>query len=301
MHIGLTKKKTNYPQKPKTNLTSSVQFPTDLIAEGRNFYSEFIFMDYDINQQFTKTPIVRPSNEGKFGSIWLPLPRRINDIQTVSWGEISGTGMLNAGLQGSMGGNYQAGLAASVQRFTSGALRAGGGVLNVGGTVLGMTVNPMLFMSFQQPNYKEHSFEWILAPSSEMETRSLKTILDKFRYYMLPEQIAGGAVLKYPSIVFVKLYPEDEFTMKIRPCAVMNAQINHTGAGQPSFFKNGAPTVVTLSLQLREIQLWDKTNFDGSAGVGLDDLWEGIKEFKDQAIDVVSDARDAARTKLGTK
>ena len=51
--------------------------------------------------------------------------------------------------------------------------------------------------------------------------------------------------------------------MKFRPCAVNGVSVDYTGAGVPSFFKNGAPTVINLTLQLTEIQLWDQTNYTG--------------------------------------
>jgi len=33
-------------------------------------------------------------------------------------------------------------------------------------------------------------------------------------------------------------------------------QVDYNGSGTPSFFKSGAPTIINLTLQLKEIQLW---------------------------------------------
>lgn len=277
------------------NLTSSIQFPTDLIAEGRNFYSEFIFMDYSVNQQFTSTPILRPV-DSKYGSVWLPVPRKINDIQTMSWGEFSGTSVAGAALTQMIYGNRQL--------QNGGTFRGSGGQIGVPvGIATGMSINPLLFMQFNSPNFKDHSLSWTLAPSSEAESNALKSIIDKFRYYSLGKAngLSGGLLLEYPSILFVKLYPEDEFTLKFRPCAVINVSVDFTGSGTPSFFKNGAPTVINLTLHLREIQLWDKTNYDGGKGLGADEIADSWKDLANNVSSGISSFRDNIRTKLGTK
>ena len=45
------------------------------------------------------------------------------------------------------------------------------------------------------------------------------------------------------------------YLFKLKPCAIIAVQVDYTGAGQPSFFKSGAPTIVNLTLQLKEYQL----------------------------------------------
>jgi hypothetical protein len=76
---------------------------------------------------------------------------------------------------------------------------------------------------------------------------------------MLPTNM--GLVYGYPSIALIKLYPSEVFTFAFKPCAVLAVQTDFTGAGTPSYFKNGAPTVVNLTVQLKEIDLWTKNNY----------------------------------------
>jgi hypothetical protein len=270
------------------------------MAEGRQFYSEFIFMKYSYTQQLTATPILRPVG-GEFGSVWLPVPRKINDIQVLNWGEIQGASMLANGIRNSVTGSDGGRRSDIFNRFLGNVYQAAGGAVLAG---LGVAINPFLFMQFQSASYKTHQLQWVLAPSNEMETRSLKTIIDKFRYHSLPEANAttGSLFLNYPSVIFVKLYPDDDFTMKFRPCIVEAVQVDYTGAGSPSFFRNtGAPTVVNLTINLKEIQLWDKTNFDGKEGVGLQ---ESIGEWSDMlgsAANTFSEFRSNASNYVGDK
>jgi hypothetical protein len=64
--------------------------------------------------------------------------------------------------------------------------------------------------------------------------------------------------MKYPQIaqVVLKAAGGDRYLYKFKPCAIISVQVEHTAAGMPSFFNSGAPTVVNLTLQLKEIQLW---------------------------------------------
>lgn len=306
MHIGLTKSKSNYPQKSKStsSLTTSAQFPTDLMAEDRQFYSEFIFMEYSYKQQLTATPILRPIG-GQFGSVWLPVPRKINDVQVLNWEAVSASSQLAQGIKNSVASTDGGRRRDIFNRFLGNVYQAAGGAAL---SALGVAVNPFLFMQFQSTSYKKHQLQWVLAPSNEMETRSLKTIIDKFRYYSLPEANAttGSLFLNYPSILFVKLYPDDQFTMKFRPCIIEDVQVDYTAAGVPSFFKNtGAPTVVSLTISLKEIQLWDKTNFDGKEGVGLQDTLNEWNDLIGSSANTFNEFRSSAssyvKDKLGVQ
>jgi hypothetical protein len=261
----------NYPTPPKKTL-SYKSFPNDLTAPGRNFYTELTFMTYNVRQQMTASALFTPS-----GGVRLPIPRKLNDVQTLSWSPESGTSAAASILAGGLGGRAMA---------TASAL---GGI---GGAVAGVAVNPLLFMTFQKPNYKEHSLSWSLMPNTEQESRTIVDIVNYLKFNSLPRQDFGGALYRYPNILFVKLYPNDLFTMTFRPCAVTSVSVDYTGAGTPSFFKNGAPVVVNIGLNLTEIQLWDQTNYDGGPGISLTnndtinwaaqawtDLSKGVSDF----------------------
>jgi hypothetical protein len=86
----------------------------------------------------------------------------------------------------------------------------------------------------------------------------------------LPRAI--GPVYAYPQIAIIKLQPNDLFGhLRIKPCAVESVSIDHTGGATPSFFENGAPTIVNLTLNLKEIQLWDQKDYgmSGSMPAGV--------------------------------
>jgi len=223
------------------------------------------FVSYSAQQQLTATPLAIP--EG--GGIRLPIPRKLNDVQTVVWS--SGSIYSDAaGVLSTLAGKTATTAFNTAKMGVSAAS--------------GYSVNPLLFMTFQKPNYKEHSLSWSFTPNTEQESNTLVDIINYLKFNSLPKQVLGGGIYEYPNILFVRLFPKDEFTMKFRPCAVNGVSVDYNGAGVPSFFKNGAPTVVNLTLQLTEIQLWDQTNYTGGKGTTPADALETARTTIRDAI-----------------
>lgn len=249
MYSGINTSYLKFPTKPQKRL-DWMSFPNDLVQDGRNFYTEIAFMDYSVQQQFNETPVYQPS-----GGLRLPIPRKLNDSTLLTWREQDavslGTSLLSS---------FARGRAAATLARVGGV----GSIIGKGAEIgTGYALNPFLFMMFQRPNYKEFTLSWTLAPNTEQESYTISEMINRFKYAALPENHV--LVLKYPQIAYIKIYPNDIFgNMIFRPCAIQSVQVDYTGAGSPSFFRNGAPTVVNLNVQLKEIQLWDKTNFSGS-------------------------------------
>ncbi len=231
---------TNFPTPPQKQYQSRC-FPTDLIQSGREFYTQIGFVPYDASMQVNNGP----SAQGGM-SIKLPLPRRINDVTTSDWAEISATGM--AGAIGSA--------------MTSGALGAGVSAgLTYAQISQGKAINPMMFMMYKRPTYKEHTLSWTLAASNQRDSDELRDIVNAFKKASLPTLENNGLLLGYPNIATVQFKP-DKYMLKLKPCAIISVQADYTGAGMPSFFKSGAPTVVNLTVMLKEIQLWNRNNYE---------------------------------------
>ncbi|CAB4162763.1 hypothetical protein UFOVP787_109 [uncultured Caudovirales phage] len=250
----------NFPTPPRNISNDYMTFPNDLITDNRQFYCEVNFVKYEPAMQLTSSAIpVIPA-----GGMRLPIPKKLNDQQILTWGELS----------------------LKDQFPISSALQ----IADKAGIIAGITINPMLFMQFQRPNYKEFVLSWTFTADNEQESGTIRRIIEMFKYRSLPEQQFGGGILKYPDIALLKLYPDDSFTFKFRPCAVMSVSVDYTGAGMPSFFKkNGAPTVVNLNIQLKEIQLWDKTNYGGEAS-GINYFDDSVGVLTEKVMETGSEA-----------
>jgi hypothetical protein len=116
-------------------------------------------------------------------------------------------------------------------------------------------------MLFQSPNFKSHSFTWILAPKNAQESAMINAIILAFKFNMLPGLSGGGTagtMFSYPNIADIQLYPSNSYLYKFKPCAVKSVTADFAPNG-PSFFKDTfAPTHIGLTVEFQEIEMWTK-------------------------------------------
>ena len=262
------------PLPPQTGLSSYV-YPTDLVDDQRNMYIQIEFVKYEKRSVFSP-PFLSP-----LGGVALPIPKKINDQQAVVWEAVSG-GMTAAAIEAGKAANAAAGggvagaAAAAAAGATAGASYAalGAGSAAAGsigidagifGAELGKAPNPFLTMLFKSGQFKEHTLNWTFTPHNQQESYNLVQIIQYFKYNMLPSYfggaLGGGLLLNYPNIAILRLYPDDFFTYRFKPCAIASVSTDYSGGGQPSFFENGAPTVINFSMQLKEIELWTQEDY----------------------------------------
>ena len=140
---------------------------------------------------------------------------------------------------------------------------------------LGLAINPFLTVMFKEPTFKTHEFSWNLLAKDPEESRIITSIVNEFKWHMLPDIAtnSAGTLLNYPSMVQVSFYSNDDFLYRFKPCAITDFSINYAPASTPSFFKGSqnVPTAVKITLKLMEIEYWTKLDFqkDMVAGVSL--------------------------------
>jgi len=233
----------NFPQPPQRGFSND-SFPGDLVPgngqQDRKFYTSISFSQYG-----------QLGSVSFGGNIKLPIPRKLNDNEVMIWEEWSLTNDIRSGavnvaqnLFGSMAGSITSALSNISEKQ---------------GSFTGRTVNPYMFMMFKRPSFKEFTLQWSLAPTSQRESDSLDKIIKRCKRAALPD--TGTVFMDYPELANIKLYAgqaNDKYLFKFKPCAIISVQVDYTGAGMPSFFKSGAPTIVNLTLQLKETELWSK-------------------------------------------
>lgn len=237
----------NFPQPPGRYNKDNNAFPNDLVQGTRRFYTNITFGQYD----FSLAGGAGALSLG--GSIKLPMPKRLNDVETIVWEEWSGMQEIGgAGAKIAMdtlGKIFGSSMVAGVQASAPLASIASGRALN-----------PFQYMMFKRPGFKEHTLEWVLSPNTQSESDTLQRIIKQCKRAALPTK-ESTFLMKYPQIAMVSFVP-NRYLYTLKPCAITSVQVNFSGPGGPSFFKSGAPTVVTLALNLKEIQLWESTDPD---------------------------------------
>jgi hypothetical protein len=286
-----TTRRSNFPTRPRRNNDTN-SFPEDLFSDGKNLGMQIQFVSYQsqsvpsglvaftnaltnlnfsgafealVNSDaglFSNRAFVRPA-----GGLSLPIPKKINDSQTLTWDPQSATKLIGGPGASALSNRLGLGGAGAASQSAGGVMaQTLAGATTVAAAIAGVAVNPFLFMAFQQPNFKEFSFSWTFAPKNERESQILRNIINQFKNQSLPANL--GLLLDYPNLALMRFLPDDIFgNLKFKPCAVTSVSVDYTGAG-PSFFKNGtgrstgAPTVVNLTVNFKEIQVW----FRGQVG-----------------------------------
>lgn len=285
----------NFP-KPLASPTSiGVSMPNDLIANGRNFYTEIQFVDF----------LTASSAAGGATPLRDFITSAANNINTFQ----SSAGIPAGGIEGLISGIYSSiNSAASTRKSILPAIRLpipinindvmvfnwdtpsitdaapiSGGVRLAGQIVLqssGKSVNPLLFVAFNRPNFRTFRFEWNLVPKNKEESETIRLITETFKCAASPDNL-NGLILDYPLIANVKMYPNNlNNHAYFYPMAVRGISVNLTPNPTPSFFstpkksdgsdeenEGGAPTMVNLSVEMMEIKIWDRSTIASKSKV----------------------------------
>lgn len=282
----------NFPTPPvgKSILPS---MPEDLIANGRNFYTEINFVDY---------------RSGAFGNA---VGMEMNKV--LDNGDLTGAlGIAAGGTLGLVGGIPGAFVGGVVGGFTGRLLSASQAPINVStirlpiptnindtmtfnwdtpaatdiipagyraisqaaGSLVGKALNPLLFVAFNRPNFRSFKFQWSLVPRNKDESEAIRVITQTFKRAASPSGGPGGLspIMDYPYVARVRMFPNDlNGHARFKPMVVRAIDVNLTPLPTPSFFENniaapvpgstsprvgGAPTMVNLSVDMMEIKLW---------------------------------------------
>lgn len=257
----------------------NMTFPNDLIdpAASRNYYMAIQFVEYQRRSIFNQ-PFMQAT-----GGVYLPIPNNLKDTQQVTYEESQADAATGAGIEAALQGRNGvggsslssispvagiAGIATGAATKAVGNIASGLGIdtqqaLQLGG----LAQNPFLTILFKSPNFKRHTFSWKLSPNNNQESNTLRDIIQTFRSNMLPalQPNAGGTLLAYPNMAIITLYPNNAYTYLFKPCVIENMTVDFAPNGIPSFYKNtDAPTEVTISLSLLEIEYWLKEDVEGS-------------------------------------
>jgi hypothetical protein len=251
---------------------NDIIFPNDLIQTDRDFYISLKFMRYE-KRSINTSPFLR--NEG---GIRLPLPESLRDNSAVSYGQPSLGPAVGAALDAltserpevnesgfeSVVGRLGGAVLSGTQGAGAEALQnAAPNVAAAASAYFGLAINPYQTVLFEKPQFKKHSFSWRLLPKTEKESDDVRNIIRTLQYHMHPGVSSNvGLFFSFPSRVIVSLYPASDFLYRFKPCVVESVNVNYAAGSSPSFFKRtNAPTAISISISLLEIEYWTNNDF----------------------------------------
>ena len=164
---------------------------------------------------------------------------------------------------------------------TLGNLAPGGGALSGVVQRLTKTVkNPYTFMIYTGPEFRSFSASWLMIPDNAEEAKDIQDICSIFKMGILPGMAdAGGqafkGIWKIPYLVIPEIFiytkngTESQHTsgkvsggagssykpvQRFKTCVLKSVDVDYAGTGamMPTFYEDGMPSAVTLSISFQE-------------------------------------------------
>ena len=212
-------------------------------------------------------------------SIYLPMCNKINQQDAFSYEDAKGTAVLG-GLTDVLGGPLTESATQGANALATKAAETKG--LDGGvGIITGRVINPRLEKLFKQKGQRSFSFSWEFYPRNEQELKSVKDIIETFRYHSHPAlSISASAdaketpeqkqqdhtkmMLRVPAEYEVRFlssstspdtvgYEENPYIPKIGRCVVTDIQVDYTPHGSFTTYNNNAPTSMTFTMSVTEV------------------------------------------------
>lgn len=271
-------------QNPTTAMELAASKPSILRypADTGNYFMGLLISSY------VRPSIFQPLSLQASVTIALPLPANMMDAQSIRYTpkqEDAIVGMAAERAAQQLGGSAatfsEGGIAGAAKLLQQGVTSAtglaartaqsiGNAVPGFGDAVaqlLGQAPNPFLTVQFTSPEFKQHQLSWTFSPNSPEESASLKVIIDTLKKHSLPSlsKWGGGAYMTYPDVVLPVYFPNPDQLYVFKYCVIQNIVVNWAPQGPAFYSTTKAPSTVTVSITLLEIELWLQDSFVGNS------------------------------------
>jgi hypothetical protein len=128
----------------------------------------------------------------------------------------------------------------------------------------GVAINPHLEMFFDNVDFRSFTFDFVLAPRNESEAKTIRDIINLFKYSAAPSYESsgqGGVFFRYPNVFGITFFNESQ-THKIATSALTGVNVNYSGAGVNSTFYDNYPVETHLNLTFTELEIMHKGKID---------------------------------------
>lgn len=138
----------------------------------------------------------------------------------------------------------------------------------------GLSVNPMMGLAFNQIEFRSFQFTFELIARTQTESDTIRDIIKVFKNSMHPEpstigtsydfinNVFGSIFMNYPNTYDILLFagsnPNSDYLFNFERCVIENVDVNYNGGNFTSFFTNGAPSNIELTISFKETELLTK-------------------------------------------
>lgn len=257
----------------------SLQYPLNIDSEYEGFYVEFTAFDYERGLNENRTRV-----DKKKDRIRLPITAGIQSSYSAVYNDyensyiFDGLRNLYNTVTSSSSLDMLSGMAQTIMgnpldnKFTGdltskqiayakrNAKSLGGVYADQEAARTGKALNPRMETAFGGIGIREHSYEFVLIPTSSKEAEEIEKIVYKFKRYLHP---AGGSrdsvFLSFPKEWNIGFYnSETGEHLKLPPIPdsfLVNVNVTYNQEGVSRFFADDHPFSVQLSLQFKEANM----------------------------------------------
>ena len=269
--------KLTYPINLKSKFQDVIKFNM-VKYEPKKFQAEKL--------EFDPRNIAGGTNRQIIGTVTLPIPAGISDMNACNWGG-GDMNALEASLGSIAGAGVQGGGASASAEFTKlveGVSKNSAGVKAavtkmfvekaVGSTgfftrTTGLVVNSNLELLFSGPTLRPFNFTFKMSAREYGEAKEIRSIIRFFKQGMSPIRTQSSLFLKTPhtfQIQYRHKNEEHKFLNKFKECALTSFSVNYTPEGQYATYTDGA--MVSYEMQMQFTELEPIFNDDYTQGTG---------------------------------
>lgn len=286
--IGTIAKKQEDANNPQTKVEAAVTeakvfeyvFPTNLRSSGTSEFGPYV----KISAYSYKRGFVKQEDKKKLYSIMLPIPQIVNQEYSASLENFEGSMVFDAAaklaneaggtesMKAILGGGAAATgtlVQATVQRFLQGtgsqALASlgqlAGSVRNIVSSQVGYSLNPRYEVAFNSMGLRQHSFEFTLVPTEEVESDEIRSIVNALRLSAHPvtSDEALGIFYKYPDEFTISFHDADGNLLPDVPY-IPDSLIANFGVSTSTgrLHSDNSPVMTKISIAFQEMVALDR-------------------------------------------
>jgi hypothetical protein len=223
----------------------------------------------------------------KFKTIFLPLPKQINDIHSHNIDAFSNnpiipiagvvSGLLDSigGGQGTKGGSRKISMP-GVGTYIANNLQL----------AARKSFNPAVETLYRSPTPRNWQWNIEYSPTSKDDATAFIQIVEALKQHSYPTQDLGGVLYTFPGTVDFAFRINGEVSSvlprSLQKCFIKGVQLDYTQQGFYAHFKDGNPVTIVLTLDIAETRLLDRSDLDPSlkqAALSEDEVDRAVSEY----------------------
>jgi len=222
-------------------------------------------------EELNRTFYTEGTGSNKSKTIFLPLPKQINDIHSHNIDAFSNNpiipiaGVVSGLLDSIVGGGGQ---------NTSGGSRkismpgVGTYIANNLQLAARKSFNPAVETLYRSPTPRNWQWNIEYSPTSKDDADAFIQIVEALKQHSYPTQDFAGVLYTFPGTVDFAFRINGEVSpvlpRSLQKCFIKGVQLDYTQQGFYAHFKDGNPVTIVLTLDIVESRLLDRTDLDPS-------------------------------------